>query len=39
MGQHQLGLNLSNKQIEEIVEFLKTLEGDVVDYTSKRSLK
>ncbi len=39
MGQHQLGLNLSNNQIEQIVEFLKTLKGEVVDYTSKRSLK
>lgn len=33
MGRHQLGLNLSNQQIDEIVEFLKTLEGDIVNYT------
>jgi cytochrome c peroxidase len=33
MGRHQVGLNLSNQQIDEIVEFLKTLEGNVVDYT------
>lgn len=33
MGRHQVGLNLSNQQIDEIVEFLKTLEGDIVDYT------
>ena len=33
MAKHQLGLNLSEKQIDEIVEFLKTLEGDIVDYT------
>ncbi len=38
MGQHQLGLNLSNKQIEEIVEFLKTLEGEVVDYVSTKGI-
>lgn len=35
MGRHQLGLNLSNKQIDEIVAFLKTLEGDIVDYSVK----
>ena len=33
MGRHQVGLNLSDEQIDEIVEFLKTLEGNVVDYT------
>jgi cytochrome c peroxidase len=33
MGQNQLGLNLSDTKIDEIVEFLKTLEGDVVDYS------
>lgn len=33
MGRHQVGLNLSNQQIDEIVEFLKTLEGNIVDYT------
>lgn len=33
MAKNQLGLNLSNQQIDEIVEFLKTLEGDIVDYT------
>jgi cytochrome c peroxidase len=33
MGKHQIGLNLSNQQIDEIVEFLKTLEGNIVDYT------
>ena len=32
MGQNQLGLNLSDTKIDEIVEFLKTLEGDAVDY-------
>ncbi|MBP7769727.1 MAG: c-type cytochrome [Aliarcobacter sp.] len=32
MGRHQVGLNLSNDQIDEIVEFLKTLEGNVVEY-------
>ena len=30
MGQHQLGLNLTNTQIDDIVAFLKTLEGDVI---------
>ena len=33
MGRHQVGLNLSDQQIDEIVEFLKTLEGNVVDYS------
>lgn len=32
MGKHQLGMHLTNEQIDEIVEFLKTLEGEVVDY-------
>ncbi len=32
MGKNQLGINLSNKQIDELVAFLKTLEGDIVDY-------
>ena len=35
MGRHQVGLNLSNQQIDEIVEFLKTLEGNIVDYTKE----
>ena len=33
MGKNQLGINLSTNQIEEIVAFLKTLEGDIVNYT------
>ncbi|MBY0540358.1 MAG: c-type cytochrome [Campylobacterales bacterium] len=33
MGRHQVGLNLSDQQIDEIVEFLKTLEGNIVDYS------
>ncbi|MBL0708381.1 MAG: c-type cytochrome [Sulfurimonas sp.] len=32
MAKHQLGMNLSDKQIDDIVEFLKALEGDIVDY-------
>jgi len=32
MAKHQTGKNLTPKQIDEIVEFLKTLEGDLVDY-------
>ncbi len=32
MGRHQLGLNFTKEEIEEIVEFLKTLEGELVDY-------
>ena len=32
MAKHQTGKNLTPKQIDEIVEFLKTLEGEVVDY-------
>ena len=33
MGKHQVGLNLSDQKIDEIVEFLKTLEGNIVDYS------
>lgn len=36
MGKHQLGLYLSDTQIDEIVEFLKTLEGDIVDYSQDK---
>ncbi|WP_201353660.1 cytochrome-c peroxidase [Hydrogenimonas urashimensis] len=32
MARHQLGLTLTKKQIDEIVAFLKTLEGDPVGY-------
>lgn len=32
MGKHQLGINFTKDEIEEIVEFLKTLEGELVDY-------
>ena len=32
MGKHQLGMNLTNTQIDEIVEFLRALEGDVVEF-------
>lgn len=32
MARHQLGLILSDEQIDEIVAFLKTLEGDPVGY-------
>ncbi len=39
MGRHQLGLNLSNKQIDDIVAFLRTLEGDIVEYSDKGSTK
>ena len=33
MGKNQLGINLSEAQLDELVAFLKTLEGDIVDYT------
>ena len=36
MGKHQLGLYLSETQIDEIVAFLKTLEGDIVDYVPNK---
>ena len=36
MAKYQLGLNLTNAQIDEIVAFLKTLEGDIVDYTAEK---
>lgn len=32
MGKHQLGMNLINVQIDEIVEFFRALEGDVVEF-------
>ncbi len=32
MAKHQTGKNLTPKQIDEIVEFLKTLDGDLVNY-------
>ena len=35
MGRHQIGVNFTKEQIDEIVEFLKTLEGDIVDYKIK----
>jgi len=36
MAKHQTGKNLSPKQIDEIVEFLKTLDGKLVDYFDKK---
>lgn len=36
MGKHQLGLYLNDTQIDEIVEFLRTLEGDIVDYSQDK---
>jgi cytochrome c peroxidase len=35
MAKHQIGVHLTKEQIDEIVEFLKTLEGDLVDYDIK----
>lgn len=32
MGKNQLGINLTAKQIDELVAFLQTLEGTLVDY-------
>ncbi|WP_321779398.1 cytochrome-c peroxidase [Sulfurimonas sp.] len=32
MAKHQLGMNLTDEQVDEIVEFFKALEGDIVDY-------
>jgi cytochrome c peroxidase len=32
MGKHQLGIELTETQIDELVAFLKTLEGEKVDY-------
>jgi len=32
MGKYQLGMNLTDEQIDEIVAFLESLEGDIVDY-------
>ncbi len=36
MAKHQAGLNLTDTQIDEIVAFLKTLEGDIVDYSTSK---
>ncbi|WP_415407406.1 cytochrome-c peroxidase [Sulfurovum sp. CS9] len=36
MAKHQAGLNLTDTQIDEIVAFLKTLEGDIVDYSTDK---
>ncbi len=33
MAKHQLGMNLTDTQTDEIVAFLKTLEGDIVNYS------
>ncbi len=32
MGRHQVGYELNKKQIDQIYEFLKTLEGTIVNY-------
>ncbi len=39
MAKHQLGMNLSNEQIDEIVEFLKALEGDIVEYEIPKEVR
>jgi len=39
MGKHQIGINLTNVQIDDIVAFLKTLEGDIVDYENVNNVK
>ena len=36
MGKYQLSMELSEQQIDEIVAFLKTLEGKIVDYRELR---
>ncbi len=36
MAKHQLGRNLTLAQIDEIVAFLRTLEGDIVDYKKEQ---
>ena len=36
MAKHQLGRNLTLSQIDEIVAFLRTLEGDIVDYKKEQ---
>ncbi|MCW8838489.1 MAG: c-type cytochrome [Thiovulaceae bacterium] len=35
MARHQLGMSLTSQQIDDIVEFLKSLEGDIVEYDIK----
>ncbi|APW65472.1 MULTISPECIES: cytochrome-c peroxidase [Arcobacteraceae] len=35
MGRHQVGINLTNTQIDDIVAFLKTLEGNVIKQSKK----
>ena len=36
MARHQLGIDLSEKQIGQVVAFLKTLEGGPVGYDTSR---
>ncbi|MBW6488070.1 MAG: cytochrome-c peroxidase [Sulfurimonas sp.] len=36
MAKHQLGRNLTTVQIDEIVAFLRTLEGEIVDYKKEQ---
>ena len=35
MGMHQIGVKLTKEEIEEIVEFLKTLDGEIIEYNIK----
>lgn len=39
MARHQVGMSLSNKQTDEIIAFLKSLEGDIVDYKIQEKAK
>ncbi|MDQ1268343.1 MAG: cytochrome c peroxidase, partial [Campylobacterota bacterium] len=36
MAKHQIGRNLTPTQIDEIVAFLRTLEGEIVDYKKEQ---
>ena len=32
MGEHQLGVTFDKRQVADLVEFLKTLDGELVNY-------
>ncbi len=39
MAKHQLGMNPTNKQVNEIVAFFESLEGDIVNYKIQKGDK
>lgn len=39
MARHQVGMSLTNQQTDEIIAFLKSLEGDIVEFNIKNGDK